>query len=111
MPPQRSSSHTPAGDSILDRNLAALSRTNPTLADLVRRTSPRPDVRFIETGEGALSAEIGSAKSTASIRLHESVGFKPAGFLPSAGMKPGGEVDVVLLQRALLAERRQVKPV
>jgi phosphinothricin acetyltransferase len=55
-------------------------------------------------------AVVGDARNRASIRLHESVGFKPVGFLPSAGMKPGGEVDVVLLQRTLPPQHRQIGP-
>ena len=46
-------------------------------------------------------AVVGDARNRASIRLHRSLGFKPVGFLPAAGHKPGGLVDVVLLQRAL----------
>jgi phosphinothricin acetyltransferase len=46
-------------------------------------------------------AVVGDARNSASIRLHRSLGFKPAGFLPDAGHKPGGSVDVVLLQRPL----------
>ena len=46
-------------------------------------------------------AVVGDARNRASIRLHRSLGFKPAGFLPGAGHKPGGPVDVVLLQRPL----------
>ena len=54
-------------------------------------------------------AVVGDARNRASIRLHESLGFKAAGFLPGAGMKPGGEVDVVLLQRALPPQSRQIR--
>ena len=46
-------------------------------------------------------AVVGDARNLASIRLHQSLGFKPVGFLPNAGAKPSGAVDVVLLQRAL----------
>jgi phosphinothricin acetyltransferase len=46
-------------------------------------------------------AVVGDARNLPSIRLHESLGFKAVGFLPGAGAKPGGRVDVVLLQRAL----------
>jgi L-amino acid N-acyltransferase YncA len=46
-------------------------------------------------------AVVGDARNLASIRLHQSLGFKPVGFLPNAGAKPSGPVDVVLLQRAL----------
>ena len=51
-------------------------------------------------------AVVGDARNLASIRLHESLGFKPVGFLPSAGAKPSGPVDVVLLQRALPRQYR-----
>ena len=46
-------------------------------------------------------AVVGDARNLASIRLHEHLGFKAMGFLPGAGHKPGGPVDVVLLQRSL----------
>lgn len=55
-------------------------------------------------------AVVGDARNRASIRLHESLGFKPVGFLPSAGTKPSGEVDVVLLQRPLPSQPRPVGP-
>jgi len=53
-------------------------------------------------------AVVGDARNRASIRLHESLGFETCGFFPGAGMRPtpdGGEVelDVVLLQRSLVA--------
>ena len=50
---------------------------------------------------------VGDARNSASIRLHESLGFKAVAFLPGAGTKPSGEVDVVLLQRSLAAHRAQ----
>ena len=46
-------------------------------------------------------AVVGDARNLASIRLHESLGFKAVGFLPGAGHKPSGPVDVVLLQWSL----------
>ena len=46
-------------------------------------------------------AVVGDARNLASIRLHESLGFKAVGYLPDAGHKPSGPVDVVLLQRSL----------
>jgi L-amino acid N-acyltransferase YncA len=46
-------------------------------------------------------AVVGDARNLASVRLHESLGFKAVGYLPNAGHKPGGAVDVVLLQRSL----------
>ncbi len=48
-------------------------------------------------------AVVGDARNLPSVRLHESLGFKAVGFLPDAGHKPGGPVDVVLLQRSLRA--------
>lgn len=62
-----------------------------------------------ERGCRQMIAVVGDARNRASIRLHESLGFKVAGFLPGAGMKPGGEVDVVLLQRALPPQSRQIR--
>ena len=46
-------------------------------------------------------AVVGDARNSSSLHLHESLGFVPVGYLPEAGAKPGGAVDVVLLQRAL----------
>ncbi len=55
-------------------------------------------------------AVVGDARNLPSIRLHQSLGFKAAGFLPGAGRKPGGVVDVVLLQRALCTQAPQPSP-
>jgi L-amino acid N-acyltransferase YncA len=55
-------------------------------------------------------AVVGDARNLASIRLHESLGFKAVGFLPGAGAKPSGAVDVVLLQRSLHARHPQPAP-
>ena len=55
-------------------------------------------------------AVVGDARNLASIRLHQSLGFKPVGFLPNAGAKPSGPVDVVLLQRALPLQHRHRVP-
>lgn len=52
-------------------------------------------------GYRQMIAVVGDARNVASIRLHESLGFTVVGLLPGAGAKPGGPVDVVLLQRAL----------
>jgi phosphinothricin acetyltransferase len=46
-------------------------------------------------------AVIGDSGNTASIRLHESLGFSRAGLLRSVGFKFGRWVDSVLLQRSL----------
>ncbi|MFO1047972.1 MAG: N-acetyltransferase family protein [Geminicoccaceae bacterium] len=64
-----------------------------------------------ERGCRQMIAVVGDARNHASIRLHESLGFRPVGFLAGAGMKPGGEVDVVLLQRALPPQRREIRSV
>lgn len=64
-----------------------------------------------ERGCRQMIAVVGDSRNRASIRLHESMGFKAVGFLPGAGMKPGGEVDVVLLQRALPLQHRKIRPV
>ena len=55
-------------------------------------------------------AVVGDARNLPSIRLHESLGFKAVGFLPGAGRKPGGAVDVVLLQRSLCTHVPQPSP-
>ena len=56
-------------------------------------------------------AVVGDARNLASIRLHESLGFKAVGYLPSAGHKPSGPVDVVLLQRSLAPEHWRKAPI
>ena len=61
-------------------------------------------------GYRQMIAVVGDARNLASIRLHESLGFKPVGYLPNAGAKPGGPVDVVLLQRALPRQHRHRVP-
>jgi hypothetical protein len=43
----------------LDRNLARLGRLNQDLASRLRRTAPRPDVRFEPSSQGALTATLG----------------------------------------------------
>jgi L-amino acid N-acyltransferase YncA len=42
-----------------------------------------------------------SADAPASVRLHESCGFRPAGRLESVGFKHGRWIDTMLLQRSL----------
>lgn len=61
-------------------------------------------------GCGQMIAVIGDARNLASIRLHESLGFKAVGYLPGAGSKPSGPVDVVILQRPLQGRRTPVSP-
>lgn len=51
-------------------------------------------------------AVIGDSGNRASIALHESLGFRPAGSLSAVGFKLGGWVDTVLMQRALGAGSR-----
>ncbi len=46
-------------------------------------------------------AVVGDSASVASIRLHESLGFRIIGILCSVGHKHGRWLDSVLLQRAL----------
>jgi phosphinothricin acetyltransferase len=46
-------------------------------------------------------AVVGNSANTASIRLHEALGFRLAGTLESVGYKHGRWLDSVLLQRAL----------
>ena len=46
-------------------------------------------------------AVIGDSANHASIRLHESLGFRHAGVLASVGWKHGRWLDTVLMQRAL----------
>ena len=46
-------------------------------------------------------AVIGDGGNTASIRLHESLGFRMVGTLLGAGFKFGGWIDTVMMQRPL----------
>lgn len=52
-------------------------------------------------GYRRMVAVIGDSANLPSIRLHEKLGFSPAGRIPSVGFKFGRWVDVVILQRAL----------
>lgn len=52
-------------------------------------------------GLRSLVALVGDSGNTASIALHEALGFRRAGLLPAVGFKHGRWVDVVWLQRAL----------
>ncbi len=63
------------------------------LSDLVLRCS-RPALR-------QMIAVIGDSGNTASIRLHEALGFSHAGLLRSVGHKFGRWVDSVIMQRSL----------
>jgi phosphinothricin acetyltransferase len=57
--------------------------------------------RCIEKGYRQMVAVIGDSQNTASIRLHEAVGFMHAGKLLSVGRKKGRWLDSVLMQRTL----------
>jgi phosphinothricin acetyltransferase len=57
--------------------------------------------RCTALGLRQMVAVIGDSANTASIRLHESLGFAHAGLLHSVGFKLGRWVDSVLMQRAL----------
>ena len=52
-------------------------------------------------GYRQMMAVIGDSANHGSIRLHESLGFQPAGSFRSVGFKLGRWVDVVVLQLAL----------
>jgi phosphinothricin acetyltransferase len=57
--------------------------------------------RCAAAGFRQMVAVIGDKANTASIGLHEKVGFKHAGLLPAVGFKLGRWVDSVMMQRAL----------
>jgi L-amino acid N-acyltransferase YncA len=61
--------------------------------------------RLIADSEGRgyrqMVAVIGDSANVASVRLHRSAGFTPAGTLHAAGWKHGRWLDVVLMQRRL----------
>jgi len=50
-------------------------------------------------------AVIGDSDNTASIRLHESLGFKKVGVLQEVGRKFGRWIDTIIMQRALNDEQ------
>jgi phosphinothricin acetyltransferase len=52
-------------------------------------------------GYRQMLAVIGDSANTASIRLHQALGFTEAGLLRAVGFKHGSWVDVVIMQRAL----------
>ena len=89
------------------RPIAAYGRTVEDSIHVASRRAPAwgrtraaggPDRSPVERlGCRQMIAVVGDARNLASIRLHESLGFKAVGFLPGAGHKPGGPVDVVLL--------------
>jgi phosphinothricin acetyltransferase len=61
--------------------------------------------RLIEEAEARgfrqMIAVIGDSSQAPSIRLHESLGFRPVGMLHTVGFKFGRWIDSVLMQRAL----------
>jgi phosphinothricin acetyltransferase len=57
--------------------------------------------RCTALGLRQMIAVVGDSASLASIRLHESLGFRRVGLLHSVGYKHGRWLDSVLLQRAL----------
>lgn len=57
--------------------------------------------RCTDIGQRRMIAVIGDSANVRSIRLHESVGFRRAGVLPSAGFKFGRWLDAVFMQRPL----------
>jgi len=57
--------------------------------------------RCAAAGYRQMVAVIADTERTASIGLHEKLGFKPVGTLPAVGFKFRRWIDVVLMQRAL----------
>ncbi|WP_407310523.1 GNAT family N-acetyltransferase [Pseudomonas sp. nanlin1] len=57
--------------------------------------------RCSEQGRQQMIAIIGNSENSASIRLHERLGFKRVGVFESVGFKHGRWLDTVLMQRAL----------
>lgn len=58
-------------------------------------------LRCTGLGLRQMVAVIGDSGNSASIRLHETLGFRRAGLLGAVGFKFGGWVDSVLMQRPL----------
>lgn len=57
--------------------------------------------RCTELGYRQMVAVIGGRETTASIRLHEALGFAHMGVLSAVGFKFGRWVDIIVMQRAL----------
>jgi phosphinothricin acetyltransferase len=57
--------------------------------------------RCTALGMRQMVAVIGNSENSASIRLHEALGFRRVGLLPGVGFKLGRWVDSVVMQRAL----------
>ena len=62
---------------------------------------PRLIERCEQAGFRLMVAVIGDSANHASIRLHESCGFRHAGLLPAIGWKHGRWLDSVLMVRPL----------
>lgn len=72
------------------------------LAEVIRRC--------IALGLRQMVAVIGDTGNSASIRLHESLGFQRAALLRSVGFKLGRWVDIVIMQRPLGEGDRTLPP-
>jgi phosphinothricin acetyltransferase len=57
--------------------------------------------RCIDDGRRQMVAVIGNSENTASIRLHQRLGFRVVGVFESVGFKHGRWLDTVLMQRTL----------
>ena len=57
--------------------------------------------RCAALGRTTMAAVIGDSANTASIRLHQALGFRPAGVLTAMAYKHGRWLDVVFMQRQL----------
>ena len=77
----------------LDHGLARRGIGRMLLAELIARTEKTP--------ARVMVAIIGDSDHQASIRLHQSLGFKMVGVLEGVGFKFGRWVDSVLMQRTL----------
>ncbi len=66
--------------------------------------------RCTADGFRQMIAVIGDTGNTASIRLHQSLGFAPVGTFSAVGWKHGRWLDSVLMQRPLGLARRSRRP-
>ena len=57
--------------------------------------------RCTDQGHRRIIAVLGDRRNTASLRLHEQLGFQPVGVIPGAGAKFGDWLDLVILHRPL----------
>ena len=104
----------PTVDEMLARRAAVLERGLPYLVAEHGGTGGRLLAALIDRCEAGpwrqMVAVIGDSGNTASIALHERLGFRHAGKLSAVGFKHGRWIDSVLMQRPLGAGSGTLPP-